>query len=104
VRGCLQVEETTEPGLAQQFLEKSLTVKFRGGGERIRPAGERHSRTLKNLFEEAGVVPWMRGHVALVYAGGRLVAVGDLWVDAQASTRHGEQAYRLDWRGHQDLR
>ncbi|MEE8235210.1 MAG: tRNA lysidine(34) synthetase TilS [Gammaproteobacteria bacterium] len=104
VRGCLQVEETTEQGLAQQFLEKSLTVKFRGGGERIRPAGERHSRTLKNLFQEAGVVPWMRGHVPLVYAGERLVAVGDLWIDAQASTRHGERAYRLDWRGHQDLR
>ncbi len=104
VRGCLQVEQTTDSGLAQQVLEKSLTVKFRGGGERIRPAGERHSRTLKNLFQEAGVVPWMRGHVPLVYAGERLVAVGDLWVDAQATPRRGEQSYRLDWRGHQDLR
>ena len=104
VRGCLQVEQTTDSGLAQQVLEKSLTVKFRGGGERIRPTGERHSRTLKNLFQEAGVVPWMRGHVPLIYAGERLVAVGDLWVDAQATPRHGEQGYRLDWRGHQDLR
>ena len=104
VRGCLQFEQTTDSGLAQQVLEQSLTVKFRGGGERIRPAGERHSRTLKNLFQEAGVVPWMRGHVPLIYAGERLVAVGDLWVDAQATPRHGEPGYRLDWRGHQDLR
>ena len=104
VRGSLKVVEAIGSGLAQQFLENLLTVKFRGGGERIRPAGERHSRTLKNLFQEAGVVPWMRSHVPLIYAGEWLVAVADLWVDAEATARHGEKGYRLAWWGHQDFR
>lgn len=104
VRGSLKVEKSIGSGLAKQFLENFLTVKFRGGGERIRPAGERHSRTLKNLFREAGVLPWMRSHVPLIYAGEWLVAVGDLWVDAEATARYGEQGYQLAWWGHEDFR
>lgn len=57
-----------------------LVIGFRRGGERIRLAGEQHHRTLKNLFQEAGVPPWERQRMPLVHHAGQLVAVGDRWV------------------------
>ncbi len=62
------------------WRREPLQVRFRRGGERCRPHGRAHSQTLKRLFQEAGVPPWVRECVPLVYAGEHLVAVGDLWV------------------------
>ncbi len=63
------------PGLA----DTRLSVAFRAGGEALKPAGQAHHRPIKKLLQEAGIVPWMRGRLPLVYRGGVLVAVGDLW-------------------------
>jgi hypothetical protein len=37
---------------------------------------------LKDLLREAGIRPWMRDRIPLVYGDGRLLAVADLWADA----------------------
>jgi tRNA(Ile)-lysidine synthase len=54
---------------------QGLSVRFARGGERFRPAGGAHSRTLKNLFQEAGVPPWVRLRTPLVELDGELVYV-----------------------------
>ncbi|HUP92086.1 MAG TPA: tRNA lysidine(34) synthetase TilS [Solimonas sp.] len=54
-----------------------LTIRFACGGERLKPACGGPTRTLKNLFQERGVPPWVRERTPLVYAGGELAAVGD---------------------------
>jgi tRNA(Ile)-lysidine synthase len=72
------------PGLAQSWIERGLTLRFRGGGERFRPHGREHHHSLKHLFQEAGVVPWMRERVPLLYRGDELAAIGDLWISAAA--------------------
>jgi tRNA(Ile)-lysidine synthase len=56
-----------------------LTVHFRHGGERLPDADRRHHKRLKKVFQERGVLPWMRAHVPLITGGGELLAVGDLW-------------------------
>ncbi len=43
-----------------------LEVRLRAGGERCRPEGRRR-RALKKLLQEAGVPPWRRGRIPLVY-------------------------------------
>ena len=58
-----------------------MTLRFRAGGERFRPRGRAH-HSLKHLFQESGVVPWMRGRVPLLYRADSLVAIGDLWISA----------------------
>jgi tRNA(Ile)-lysidine synthase len=58
---------------------QGLTVRFRRGGERCRPAGAPHHRSLKKLFQEAGVPPWERERIPLIYAHGRLAAVMGHW-------------------------
>jgi len=62
----------------------SLHVRFRRGGERLRPHGDTHTRELRDLLQQAGVPPWQRGRLPLIYAGGELLAVADLWHTAQA--------------------
>ncbi len=44
-----------------------LEVRLRNGGERCRPAGRAHRHSLKKLLQEAGVPPWRRGRIPLVY-------------------------------------
>lgn len=57
----------------------ALTVRLRRGGERLRPSSHAHTRDLRDLLQQAGVPPWLRGRLPLVYAGTELLAVADLW-------------------------
>ncbi len=59
------------------------TVRFRSGGERAKPRERHHSQTLKKLLQEYGLAPWLRDRVPLIFRGGILVAVGDLFVTAE---------------------
>ncbi|MGN2252733.1 tRNA lysidine(34) synthetase TilS [Frateuria sp. GZRe12] len=63
-------------------LPMPLTVRLRQGGERIKPAGDRHTRELRDLFQQVALPPWQREACPLVYAGDQLVAVADLWCTA----------------------
>ena len=54
---------------------QAVTVRFRQGGERLRRK-DGHTVTLKQWMQEAGVPPWLRERIPLVYVGGVLVVVG----------------------------
>ena len=62
-------------------LAPSLTLRSRSGGERLRPVRGGPRRSLKRLLQEAGVPAPQRAHMPLVFAGERLIAAGDLWLD-----------------------
>ena len=64
-------------------LPMPLTVRLRQGGERIRPAGDRHTRELRDLFQQIALPPWRRDACPLLYAAEELVAVADLWQTAR---------------------
>jgi tRNA(Ile)-lysidine synthase len=64
-------------------LAEPLLVRLRCGGERIKPAGDAHTRELRDLFQQARWPPWQRHACPLLYADDELVAVADRW----ASTR-----------------
>ncbi len=81
--------------LRAQTAAAKLQVRFRAGGERIKPAGAQHHRTLKNLLQELEVLPWMRGRLPLLYAGDDLVAVADIVIAAA----HQGAGWRLLWEG-----
>lgn len=66
-------------------LPTPLTVRLRQGGERIKPAGDRHTRELRDLFQQAMLPPWRREACPLLYAGGELIAVADLWRTTQGA-------------------
>ncbi|HEY3519381.1 MAG TPA: tRNA lysidine(34) synthetase TilS, partial [Gammaproteobacteria bacterium] len=88
-------------GLPQSWLERGLTLKFRSGGERFRPRGRDHHHSLKHLFQESGVVPWMRDRVPLLFRGDELAAIGDLWISADVdATPASEPRWRVQWTAH----
>ena len=43
-------------------------------------------------------MPWMRDRLPLLYVGGRLAAVGDLWIDSEFAADDGAPALRPQWR------
>jgi tRNA(Ile)-lysidine synthase len=75
----------------------SASIRFRAGGERLRPHAGRPRKRLKDLCQESGIVPWMRERLPLVYIGDRLAAVGDLWIDAEQAVPAGEPALKPLW-------
>ncbi len=87
--GVLQFVPGEARGLSQGLLERGIRVCFREGGEQFQPEGQAHTRKLKKLLQQEGVVPWMRNRLPLVYAGDELVAVGDLWLAAAAVSEPG---------------
>ena len=69
-------------GLALTRLPAAVTVRRRKGGEALRPARLAKTQTVQHLCQTWGVPPWMRDALPLVFAGDALIAVGDLWMDA----------------------
>jgi len=64
-------------------LPAPLNVRLRRGGERIRPAGDAHTRELRDLFQQAALPPWQRLACPLLYEDDTLVAVADRWCSAR---------------------
>jgi len=87
--GELHFEPDAPRGLADAVVRAGLEVRFRSGGEEIKPVGQSHTRKLKKLLQEEGVVPWMRERLPLLYSGDALVAVADLWIAAAAASEPG---------------
>lgn len=77
--GTLTARHNQGMGLRADACASGVRVVFRNGGERIQPAGRAHHATLKNLFQQAGVPPWQRARVPLLYIGTQLAAVAGYW-------------------------
>ena len=66
--------------LSKEILSLPLSIKFRQGGELLKPAGRSGSHTLKSLFQEAAIPSWQRDRIPLLYAGDELVAIVGYWI------------------------
>jgi tRNA(Ile)-lysidine synthase len=77
---------------------KPLRVRLRSGGERLQPDPRRPRRTLKNLFQEAGVPPWQRDRLPLLFHGDDLVWVPGLGIDARFQAGVGQPGVVPQWR------
>ena len=67
-------------------LSRPLTVRLRRGGERFRPAGDIHTRELRDLFQQGTLPPWQRSACPLIYNGEALIAIADRWTNAEGKT------------------
>jgi tRNA(Ile)-lysidine synthase len=67
--GWLQWEDVSDGS------EPAPTVRFGATGQSCRPSPTSRRRTLKNLFQEAGIPRWLRPYVPLVFSRDTLVAV-----------------------------
>ncbi|NNM62704.1 MAG: tRNA lysidine(34) synthetase TilS [Steroidobacteraceae bacterium] len=84
-------------GLAAALLPPTLTVRARCGGESLRLAPRAPTRTVQHLCQAEGVPPWMRAALPFVYAGPRLIAVADRWLEARVCGARTEPGAGIDW-------
>lgn len=97
--GELRFRRVSGQGIDSSLLQThDFHVRLRSGGERLRPDARRPSRTLKNLFQEAGVPPWERERLPLLYCGGRLAWAPGLGVDAAFVSARGAPGIVPEWR------
>jgi len=82
--GKLLFRRARGEGIDLHKLEQCrVAVRLRAGGERLQPDPRRPRRTLKNLFQEAGVPPWQRDRLPLLFCGDDLVWAPGLGIDAR---------------------
>lgn len=75
-----------------------LTLRYRAGGERLRPHARGSRRELKHLFQEWRVPPWQRAHWPLLYVGEHLAVVPGHAVAAEFRAGPDEPGVAFEWR------
>jgi tRNA(Ile)-lysidine synthase len=97
--GELRLRPARGRGIDAARLERSrVTLRARAGGERLQLDARRPRRTLKNLFQEAGVPPWRREQLPLLYCDDELVWVPELGVAAGWQAARGARGVVPEWR------
>ncbi len=62
--------------IARTPLQRTLQLRSRVDGERLKIAANRPQRPLRLLFQEHAITPWDRDRMPYLYEGGALLAVG----------------------------
>ncbi len=76
---------------------KSLKVKSRTGGEKLKPFSDQPSRSLKYLFQNADIPLWERDQIPLIFAKKQLIAVPNLGIHYEYQSSEGELGYEINW-------
>ncbi|MBY0446347.1 MAG: tRNA lysidine(34) synthetase TilS, partial [Burkholderiales bacterium] len=88
----------SDVGIApEQLIQGSLVLRSRVGGESLRLTADGPRRSLKQLYQEAHVPPWLRANTPLVYLNGELAAVPGLGIDAVFRAKKGTLALAPFW-------
>ena len=96
--GSLRFRKVRGQGIDRSLLKASkFQVRLRSGGERLQPDTRRPRRTLKNLFQEAGIPPWERERLPLLFCGNDLVWAPGLGVDAKYLSAGGAPGIVPSW-------
>ena len=102
--GVLEFEAARGEGLAANVLETMpVTVRRREGGERLRVAVDRPSRAVRRLLYDAGIEPWQRASLPLVWCGETLAAVPGIGIDAAMRAAADAPGIVLHWHPRQHL-
>lgn len=89
-------------GISQEKIKNSeIVIRYRQGGEKIQPHNKAHSISVKQLFQERGVLPWLRDRFPLIYVDDKLAVIPGLCVDKNYSADKEESAFLIEWSGYE---
>ncbi|MDA1343391.1 MAG: tRNA lysidine(34) synthetase TilS [Proteobacteria bacterium] len=89
--------ETSSVGIScERWRNSSVTVNFRSGSETIELPGRKGHHDLKKLYQEAGIPPWERAAIPLIYLDGKLAAVGEHWISAEFYCEMDNACFRIN--------
>lgn len=98
--GYLKAVSSKGFGIKKDMLSNNtVEIRYRQGGEQIMPSGRVETHELKKMFQEQGVLPWLRDRIPLVYYENELIAVADFWVESKYAASGTEAAWQivLEW-------
>ena len=96
--GELSKRSVLRGGISSRYWSESrVSIRRRVGGESLQVMGRSCRKTLKKLYNESHVFPWLRDHLPLIYVDDELVAVADLWLAEGFSAMEGEEMYCIEW-------
>ena len=88
-------------GLSKEKTKSAkISVQYRHGGEKIKPNNNAHSKTVKQLFQERGVLPWLRDRFPLVYVNDTLAAIPGVCIDINYAAEKNEPSWQIEWSGY----
>jgi tRNA(Ile)-lysidine synthase len=100
--GNLCFEHSVGQGISEEKLRRApVLIKLREGGERFSPDCNRPRRSLKNLMQEAAILPWERFALPLLYCGERLVWVPGIGIECEFQAEPEEKGVVPEWRPEQ---
>jgi len=78
-------------------VDNPMELRFRHGGENCRPHGKSHHTSLKKLFQKAGIPPWQRSRMPLIYVDNELAAIPGLCICEPFAATGDMAGFELDW-------
>jgi len=84
-------------GIDLALAAGDVRLRSRAGGERFQVAPDRPRRALKSILRDAGIPPWERRGLPLVWCGDALAAVAGLGVDAALRAAPGRPGLTVGW-------
>jgi len=96
--GCLKAIASRGSGIKKDMLSNNtVEIRYRQGGEKIRPSGRAEIHELKKLYQEEGVLPWDRDRIPLIFHENKLIAVAGLWTEYKYAATLSEPAWQIEW-------
>lgn len=96
--GCVVFERRRGDGLCAALLERGeVVVAPRQAGLRMSDAPGRPRHSFKNLCQEAGVPPWWRDRLPVVYVDGEPVWIAGVGIAASARCESGAEGVLPSW-------
>lgn len=84
-------------GLDPARLPARVSVRRRRGGETLKTGPRARTQTVQHLCQRMGVLPWLRDALPMIYAGEKLIAIGDLWQEARFSVEPDQMGLGCVW-------
>ncbi|MDQ7990503.1 MAG: tRNA lysidine(34) synthetase TilS [Candidatus Dactylopiibacterium sp.] len=95
--GLLRCRPGVAGGLRVDASAPGLEFRPRAGGEHLRLAAARPTRTLRQLCQEADLPAWWRDGLPLLWQGDRLLWAGGIGAAAAARATADESGWAIEW-------
>ncbi|MGL4995724.1 MAG: tRNA lysidine(34) synthetase TilS [Deefgea sp.] len=86
-----------EHGIAEHFLSDGYRIAGRSGGESLKLAHNRPTRSLKAQCQAQGIAPWLRETTPLIYINQQFAAMPGLGVQAEFQASEGQIGWLPVW-------
>lgn len=92
------VVDPNESGIAADWLRgKACLVHYRQGGERLKLAANRPTKSLKYHYQAVDIPAWERERLTMVSSGGKLLFAAGLGMDCKQFVADGTARIRIRW-------